>query len=1658
MKCSFTIKHKNNFYHFDNELQLNDFISNKYSLYNKLGDIVFSKNIKQQTLHTLRKVMDISKTAEETKKLKFTEVLSDDSDNKIYENPYVGVNQFISEYTFIENGEEHNLMPIFKEEEYWKRRFDKWKQSGDETRFTEEEIDSFFEGQTFEEKKQNAANCIVTEDETRQQFRKKMELRWANQCVFGDAFHATMQYLFKSIKYDKSKPEDGNIRNIDLVNQKGRDAIIDEVLKKIGNKKFKKELSKDNNKKEVFEKSFSDILTKKQIGEIVDYAQQLISAIRTKYGKNCLLMPEITVSANLANIKEGDPNKILGTIDLLVIDEEGEVHIMDYKVSAKEYNDTSSAKKRTYMFQMQMYKNILAANGVKTTKATCEVLPTFMKGFAKSSNDDDYKYDTLVYNQSNLIHNLDGDIIKYKVDYRVKDTLNIPKIDVADVNDFQQNVSDYMKTYFAGYNRTIAFTKEEVVNLIKEANGFTPTESNMLVYAPEGQTKLFERISPVDISKFSTRAEAENQLVENVMDFYNKSANNRLSQTDYIYKCIASCLRTNNINNAQWETLQATDNMISCDWLKLQLSQYIYPSWELIEDSRSEEIFRNFGCILLKNIETNQIDIVRISTKPIRNQYNFLKHGVKNETGSKRTLITGALKTDLFYETQSQNNLLSCEYGNIELIETMLMLNNTPGLFENNILGRIQVINPYLGAKVQASNKQLLDSLNALDEASDKKLQENHFKNGQIKMANEAMLVKQTFCDIMASAEANENARLDDQNVFSAISSCKDLMVGMTLDMSAQERFKRLDELRRKIEEDPNFKRDVKNMASHDLTKVKSSLYLLYYQVLIAIAESRGITFKQQLRAHQKFLESTLIWKNGISGLMIDNPGQLQSESLNLLTKLCTEAYQNTRDEMVEPIAKITELVKKLKKAKSYSYIGSRIIGNQSSLYENMYVRDQKIAQGDYLFKHVDDVTLLPEEREFLKEALRIINRDRFKLEYKTDKDLEAALDKMEKENDVRYYRVPLAVASNQSAIITRNGLFSALKDYFKSWSPKEIVKRYKDKVVGLFTNASEYERENNVASLFELDNQFDIGSTNVQRRLENIASHRKVGKNGEIIQDGTQYYENNLETLLLKHTFTYAKTRHLNTVMPTIKAILAHLTIQGTNQNTKFSDDIEYLENYVKNKIKSEPILPKKYEKIGLYANKVKSAASFMALAFNPVIGIYQFIQGMWNDISLIIRKPDGTNAFTFNNFCKAFKIVFADMITTSNDRPSIVSRLNELYGINDMDMNTYIDRIKSDKHGFFNFGTIAYKFAQRPDYYNRMSIFICKCLEDGVFEAHSLKDGKLVYDFKKDKRFTAFVNNDKSNLQLYNQQKALYFAMAKQFVKEHTKNPDGYDFVFDPSGQTPLPRAYTNQEAESAKALSDEIYGYYSHEKKSMIQSTLWGCMWMQFRTFWSGKKNQYLQSGGSKLEGRWEQAVFSDGKKAYYKLDKNGQPIFDGDFTTEDTGFPVVQWKGDWKEGIGLTLAQLAMSHGKFKDMWYHDDPTLRRCYRSNLTKLAYDIIIFGLVGNLVAMGMLQWFGALKDDSDKDDIKDALKLTAANITMKSINNSFMDFNFVQSIGEPLFDWQPFSFSWMSRIAGNLYGGILGDKDFTKTVLKMSGVGNQCKYLWDAVLPDEE
>lgn len=141
----------------------------------------------------------------------------------------------------------------------------------------------------------------------------------------------------------------------------------------------------------------------------------------------------------------------------------------------------------------------------------------------------------------------------------------------------------------------------------------------------------------------------------------------------------------------------------------------------------------------------------------------------------------------------------------------------------------------------------------------------------------------------------------------------------------------------------------------------------------------------------------------------------------------------------------------------------------------------------------------------------------------------------------------------------------------------------------------------------------------------------------------------------------------------------------------------------------------------------------------------------------------------------------------------------------------------------------------------------------------------------------------------------------MAHQLVKEHTRNADGSLFRVGDA----LPKAYTVQQSESHKALADSIYGYYSHEKKSMFQSTLIGGLFFQMCTYWSSKKNQYLAPEGIKLQGRLVHYE-ENGQKYYHKLDDKGQ--LTDEATTEDTGFPFYKWEGRFEEGILLTFTKV------------------------------------------------------------------------------------------------------------------------------------------------------
>lgn len=103
------------------------------------------------------------------------------------------------------------------------------------------------------------------------------------------------------------------------------------------------------------------------------------------------------------------------------------------------------------------------------------------------------------------------------------------------------------------------------------------------------------------------------------------------------------------------------------------------------------------------------------------------------------------------------------------------------------------------------------------------------------------------------------------------------------------------------------------------------------------------------------------------------------------------------------------------------------------------------------------------------------------------------------------------------------------------------------------------------------------------------------------------------------------------------------------------------------------------------------------------------------------------------------------------------------------------------------------------------------------------------------------------------------------------------------------------------------------------------------------------------------------------------------------------------------------------GTLREMWYNPDENLRTAYRSNIKHILFDLFFMLGVGNLVAMLLLPEDDELKKEhfADRGDLDKAVTYASYNFFYKSFRNSFMDFNFIDSIFSPVVDWQPMSLS---------------------------------------------
>ena len=1345
--------------------------------------------------------------------------------------------------------------------------------------------------------------------------------------------------------------------------------------------------------------------TNQHIKQAIEHYKKLKSDLEAKLGdSNLTFVSEVAALGNLNNnIK--DVNQILGRIDLIVVDSKGNAHIIDYKTSPKPYTEYNNAKKLGYTYQLAAYSRILAQNNIRYNNIRSFVAPIQLEGF-RYDDENGYLFDNI--KGDTILDELTEDIrTSEKIINNLNEVLSVPENLTATSENLIANVDKHMKAIFPEYGKKRSL--EEVKQMIEEVDGFKKRTDleKPFGYVPKGSTK-----DPI-------LADSETELIQKVHNFYNTFQEQVKGQTTLIKNALKEGINNNTID-VQLPSASKNDDP---QWLRNTLSKYLNKNWTVLEGD-GYDAAEEYGVIFVQNVHTRHVEVITVAL-------NYLDHN-PSKNSKMKNITYGLEESDIIENSKPNSQILEATNGNIRLMETMLVLNNLQ--FNDDInIAQIHVINPKHLNGTWAPNEQLtysFDKLMNLAKSKGLDVGENNLKNGNVKFAKKSQLALLSLRNIMNTVGTRTAEK------FTGMTSSINALDTAIQSGNIEEVLLKLEELKDLIEQDKELSRHIKNPSSIiDKSYHVRETITAYSQILWAIAACKGYDYKQQLKDHDEAILSIfkgVYWQEG------ENPGNYASNILNTASRVMQEAYQNVRDILAKDFRKINIEVDKLKEKEGFSALSEYTFGNQSSLYTDIVY---KTDDGDLMVKNPWDPNckLSPAKIEFTKMFLMEINKDRYS--NKSQLELEAMI----KNEDYDFFKLPLIRASNSGRAAQR-GIFDSLKNRIKRFTDASY---YKDNISNFLSEEDEanYAKSEEV---FKMNNMMDTGN----------GPNRKAFMAKQLAKDPA-YFEIDLENILMIHKQAYTIQKEMDSRMPIIKAAAFSLKVMGEFQGEQFNADYDTIEKTVRSKIKNESLIRNpKMKVIAGVTKDLQQIASFMALAFAPIQASGQTLNGIFTSIKL--HWTSDREIFSKEHLISSFKEVGSDLVHFGT-KPTLCESINKIYGINDMDMNTYAKNLSSNRHGIFHFlDRYAFKMASRPDFYNRMTIFLSQMKADGCYEAHSLdQDGNLVYDCKLDKRYKALWDGTPKDSAEYKKALSRYIPVAQQFVREGAKNPNGSKFEFNINNPTELPRAYTVQESESRKDVADSLYGYYDHTKKALFFGTYLGSLIGQMRTYWSAKKNQYLAGQGSnKIKGRWVQAKNDEGELLYYRLKENGEIDPDPPFITEKEGgvLAVEQWQGDYAEGVLVTMAGIA------RELWNSDDKTLggmmstirekfinnpdenyRRCYITNLKTLAFDACAAIMLGALcLSLGIV--YDDLEDEAKKsEDLTDVILADMFGLVYKTFNYAKLDFFWWDSIFSPTIDWNPFALTSAVNAYEEISAVATGDKNAFAAFANTFGLARQ-------------
>ena len=1291
--------------------------------------------------------------------------------------------------------------------------------------------------------------------------------------------------------------------------------------------------------------------------------------------------PDATILTNInlrTPIKDSE-KELLGHIDYLVIDKRGTLHLYNFKTSHTHYNKWASVKQEKYKAQLAFLKQMLANKGVQVKNMSLNIVPVHVE----YSEDFEKINDIHVFSPIN--HNLNKfsspSLNKYfnKAKYFIES--NIPEVE--DLSQGIKEANNIIQATFPTLNIKSEGIATSAKDWIKNAPDSGDASTPIIIKPSEDKDYAYDLILSGTVHKIKSAKRIENnkEIEEKVIEHLSELEDNKDFITQQLKSVLDKAIKVGFIDLTKHRVFKKDMENL----LKSVFEKYIAKTdkdesiWSFDDSLIDQNIF------LFTNRNTGQTDVITLSHL---NLNSIIK--IKGNDN-----ILGAYKRD------GQTDTLTSHYGNIETIRTLLLLNSIyPELESSNMkLGQIKVISPTMGSHIRSYDignlvkNYLPEIIQTVKENNQELTIQNNLKAAEI--VDKVTILLDEYNSIMENKSENTKdiyATMGFEELQSADSKAAQILAIRNILDQLFDHYGRIpaSEIERNARE--------KNNITDKLFVLVSDAY-------------------KYLTGEYPSYSKKLTWAD----IELTTAPTVPNKNINTVVTNFLMTADSIAENTMSQWQKYRPSFMSFYKAIGYTAAQNATLGNQASQFNNLYALDAN-GKRTMMFKnpYKMDNDLKPEERTLLKAVLANLYEVRrtFNPRLKEIVNIEKYIEK-----NPSYLQVPLMRASTATILQRTENIKNAGKNLAKvALHPEKYWDEFVEKLM-----PEEAEEMNEGAETLSLINNFEK-QQDQEYRKKLIQKH------------GVDYFETNLEDILLEVLNKYVQVDKMNTFLIGTKNLIFQLEMIEGLSGTKdiIDEEIKYIKDYLKVNVFQRSIMGETGQKITSALTPVKRFVSMINLAGNVVSAIRDSEQGLVENFVRTFTK------FQTDLEAKTVRDAYAYVVTHGVSNAMNITKLSALcakYRISNTDLNRITERLRTGRGGMLNADNWAYATLRSPDFMNRMVLFVARCMQDGCWEAMTVEDDILKYNWKRDKRFEVYASGNKEHPE-YKKQRSLYLSKVQEYNEEHPEN----QLEYDENNEIHLPEPYSRKEILSIRNVDRNIYGSYDKSMKAMGEHTATWWAFGMYTTWMNGIYNNYfMKPGVSQISQR----------KMVQQRNDNGELLFfdeNGGLTIENTGEPYVKGVPMIVQGIYYTNKQMfkILQEDGFKAMkkYLKEDPIAWQNFKKELSDLIISLLYLALIKIALSGEYKDYKKTMKDNP-------VIQNLVTEVLYKSTSRAWDSFqgplNILNFVGENM---NPPIYQIPIKLITDSGKFLFGDKTFGQLVTGNLAIGRSYSDTYNAWL----